>query len=680
VAVITGWGAVSALGWGASDLWRGVELGQDGITEILRFPTEAFGVKIAALVASPSHCEASANGCEASDLALDYALGAAMEARRSARLENDSVAPERVALVLGTSPLGDPIRVSELTERLGDALHIKGPRITVSTACTSSTNALGLALDLLRMNAAEVIITGGVDVLVPMVFAGFHALGVLSADKCTPFGQCLGTTLGEGAGFFVIERRAAAEARGVRARAAFLGYGLSGDAYHETGPDPSGSGVARGIRSALTHAGVRPEEIDYINAHGTGTAANDAAEWRALQSVFGARVRGVPVSSIKGIIGHAQAAAGVLETLVTLLGMERQLIPQTLNGGAPRANSPTDPVAQNTPRPGAFRRAVCCNSAFGGANATVVVAAPDVDEPAREPRATPTIVVAGVGLALTYELDANDDPQRDESRSLESKSPRANLNLSALDASSRYLTTASALALEDAGVGRVSGEERNTTGLIVGINIVSSESMRCLQRSIDERGLSFLSAPAFSRTVLNASAGSCSKALSLRGPLSTVSIGRGSGLLAILCAAQLLVERDDVTLMLAGGVDEYEDPPSDAHAHSLEGAVCVALGVENAHPSDVPTVRLSGWGIAGPDDVDAAITRALEMASFSRAAVQQVLGIDRPSDDHEGAMPSARDFAMATQLVRTGRANKVMVVARGSRSASCAAVLDRGCA
>jgi 3-oxoacyl-[acyl-carrier-protein] synthase II len=519
------------------------------------------------------------------------------------------------------------------------------------------------------------------------MFAGFHALGVLSADKCGPFGQRYGTTLGEGAGFFVLETRAGARARAVRVRASLLGYGLSGDAFHETGPDPTGSGVARAIRAALGHAGVRPEEIGYVNAHGTGTAANDPAEWRALQSVFGARARELPTSSTKSVIGHAQAAAGVLETLATLLGMERQLLPQTLNVGIPRANCPPDPVAQSTPRPGAFRHALCCNSAFGGANASVVVAAPDADEHARVPMPTRRVFVAGIGAALPHAVDAGallaaflsgklDSGKVDLDAHHASKGRGPSTDLASLDPSSRHLTAAAALALEDAGVGRVRGDLRNSAGLVCGINLVSPASVRDLRRSIDERGLPLLSATAFSRMVLNAPAGTCSKALSLRGPLSTVSIGRGSGLLAILYAGHLLSEREDVALMLAGGVDELDAQASKEQAHPSEGAACVMLSPAPPRPSPERSVHLAGWGIAGPGDIERAITRALQSASLPRAAVERVFGAKHPPGCGEDAVSSALDFVSATLCLRSGRARTVMVVASGGRSASCAAILD----
>jgi 3-oxoacyl-[acyl-carrier-protein] synthase II len=657
VAVVTGWGAVSSLGRGAAELWRALDAGRDGMTDIRRFSTQDFGVKIAALV--PTHNHEAAGRTPSADLCVDYALDAAREAWNHARLDETDASRQRVALVMGTSPGADLVRVCELTERIADELDVQGPRLTVSTACASSTNALGLALDLLDAGAADVVIAGGADVLTPMMFAGFHALGVLSPEKCGPFSERYGTTLGEGAGFLIVEKRERAAARGVDARAVLSGYGLSGDAFHETGPDPTGSGVARAIRGALSHAGIGPAEVDYVNAHGTGTQANDPAEWRALQSVLGERANGVPTSSTKSVLGHAQAAAGVLETIATLLCMERGVLPQTLHLSSRRANCPSDPIAQTTPRPGTFRHAVCTNSAFGGANAAVVITAPGAVEPAARSRRQ--VHVGGVGIG-TFDREGD---------------RVAGLDLAGLDPSSRCLAAAAARALEDSGLRRVRGELRDQTGLVCGINVVSPASIRDLRQSIEERGLPLLSATAFSRMVLNAPAGTCSKLFSLRGPLSTVTVGPGSGLFAIVYAASMVESRDDVQLMLAAGVDEPDDPEPNGHPPDC-GAACAVL---SAAPSPSFSVRLAGWAISGPEGLSEAIDRALQSAGLARSSIDREFGASPVTAiSHEkaygAAVSSAADFVRATQWLRSRDGKAALVVAGGGRSACCAAVLE----
>ena len=365
---------------------------------------------------------------------------------------------------------------------------------------------------------------------------------------------------------------------------------------------------------------------------------------------FGARAREIPISATKSVLGHAQAAAGVLEMIATLLCMQRRVLPQTLRVSTLRANCPPDPVAQSTPRPGAFRYAVCSNSAFGGANASTVIGTPDV-EATRDVAHRP-VYITGVGLASTHHTVSG-------------------LDLDGLDPSSRCLTAAAALALEDAGVRRVRGDLRDRAGLVCGINVVSPASIRDLRRSIEERGLPFLSANAFSRMVLNAPAGTCSKFLSLRGPLSTLSIGPGSGLLAIIYAASMLERRSEIAMMLAGGVDELEGRPSNEHD---EGAACVALSATVVVPAE-SQVRLAGWGIAGPKSLDDAVARALGAHTIRRDDCQLFGGT---ADERADAAPSARAFIEATHWLRTRREGRALVVAAGGRSASCAALLTVG--
>ena len=258
-------------------------------------------------------------GSAAWGLCRQFAMRAAEEAVCQARL-TAGPPPHRIGFVLGTS-LGDPDRdVHELAQDVVQNLDVAGPVITISTACSSSTSAIGIARDLLAMDAADAVITGGAAVLSPEVFAGFHALGVLSPGKCAPFSEPFGTTLGEGAGFLVLERSQSAFSRNAEPIATLAGYGLSADAHHETSPDPKGGGVYRAVRSALADASLQPSDVGYVNAHGSGTEANDPSEWRGIQRALGGEAT-VPVSSTKGAIGHTQGAAGALEVIVTILTM-----------------------------------------------------------------------------------------------------------------------------------------------------------------------------------------------------------------------------------------------------------------------------------------------------------------------------------------------------------------------
>ena len=690
-AVITGMGSVCALGRGAQALWSGIEAGRDGIRPIERFTTQGIKSKIAGMVPD-RNSEAFADR-SITDLNLEFALDAAREAWYMAGLDAAGIPAKRLALVLGTS-LGDfkqPLH--EVTEALADRLGIEGPVLTVSTACSSSTNALGLGMDLLRQGFADAVLAGGTDALNPTMLAGFNSLGVLSEGKCAPFSLPFGTTLGEGAGILVLETGSGAQARGAKNHGRLVGYGLSGDAFHETSPDPTGAGVARSITGALRHGGVTSEKITYVNAHGTGTSANDPAEWRALLSVFGEHAHAIPVSSTKSYLGHAQGACGVLELMVTLLAMHRQLAPPTLHATVARKNAPSDPVFAPTPRPHRSEYSVCTNSAFGGANAAVVIGLGEAAGGGSRP-AGRTVHVTGVGAlgahgwevaAILPAIQAGRPigdgrvPDFSPSELLPNIDPRG------LDPSSRFLTAATRLALADAGL--APKKTRNDrVGLVMGIDYPSPESSRALDKSIQRNGLPLLSTTAFSRMVLNAPAGTCTKLLSLGGPLSTISIGSGCGLAALAYAADWLRNRDDADQMVAGGLDEFD--PVAGESGAAEGAACAVLSA-SADPGKSAIV-MAGWGCAGRSGIHEAVRQACASAARGEKDFDTVFGsgldglwpgkavLDPvPAFGKGPAISSALAFLAAVQWLREGNSETVLVADAQGRSATIAIILTR---
>jgi 3-oxoacyl-[acyl-carrier-protein] synthase II len=657
--VITGIGAVSAVGPTRGALWEALAAGIDGIRPIERFRIDGIASPLGALV--PGYETPRAEPLAHRGLSIEFAIAAAREALQHAGVH--AVQPARIALVLGTS-IGDDLYeatpLDVVTARVADALAIAGPRITVSTACTSSTNAIGLAADLLADGHADLVIAGGTDVLTPEIYAGFHGVGVLSSTKCAPFSEPFGTTLGEGAGFVVLERADDARSRGATAYAAVCGYGLAADAFHETSPDPTGAGVARAITSALANAGVAATDIDYINAHGTGTEANDPAEWRAIVRVFGEHAERLPVSSTKGMLGHAQGAAGVLELITTVLAMREGVIPPTLNFTRPRANAPRDPVGSRLPRAGRLTRSVCTSAAFGGANAAVVVGDPALAAtPTEQRRPVYVLGVANVGSQVSLE------------KLVPTASPRG------LNPTTRYLTAAAALALEDAGL-RLRKHERERAGLFVGTTEVSPQTAAEFRASIAQRGFAQLSAAAFARMVVNAATGACTKLLGCKGPTTTLTTGDGSGLVALVYAARWLAHRRDADVLLAAGVDEVDRlrTPSGSAARPgragacdrskpvdgrTDGAACVVLGTAG-------TIRIAGWSIGAPGAFAETCEHARAMAELD--------DVDATYGDasHNGAAGSVVTFVDAVTALRRGEHRRVLV-GHATGGATCALVL-----
>jgi 3-oxoacyl-[acyl-carrier-protein] synthase II len=602
--VITGMGAVSALGFGVRSLARVLEEPVSGIARVTHFDTTGFTTTLGAVVPGRGDGEP----------AIAFARAAASEALAQAKLD-----PARIALVLGSSLGTAHERLYELTDLVADAIGVCGPRITVSTACSSSSNAIGLARDLVVSGVVDAAIAGGTDVLSPELFAGFHALGVLSKEPCAPFSFPEGTTLGEGAGFVVIERASNAERRGVTPLAWLLGYGLSCDAHHPTTPDPSGMGVARAIRAALSDAAIDPAAIGYVNAHATGTSANDPAEMLGIAAGVG---HDVPVSGSKSFLGHAQGAAGVLEIIVTILGLGAQRLPPTLHVKELRRSAPKDVVP--IPRAHAFDVALSLNSAFAGANTAVVLSRKPHPAPAR--KSVVLHVLGGARLEGSQESLRRDLPMAD---------PRG------MDPSTRWLASACARALADAGI-KASGELRDRAGLIAAVSGYSAESAAEFRRSIEERGLPKVNATAFAKMVLNAPAGVAATLLSLRGATSTLTTGRGGGALAIAYAAELLTHGAN-DLLVAASVDERTE---------ADGAAAIVLGMEARGPV------LAAW-ILGPPGADL-LPAALDRAGLSGTDVK----LDDDSFPRFLSAGSTMACVRALELLRDG-ARSVSVVTRG---------------
>lgn len=658
---ITGWGVASALGVGRDHLHSALLRGETGIAPIRRFDTSPFTANVGAMVAG---YESDARDPTA--LCFEFGSLALRDALEHARLDLDRLRSLRVALTLGTSLFGDH-NTERLARDLAEAFSIEGPAITVSTACTSSTQAIGFAADLIRQGFADLVLAGGIDVLTPELFAGFHALGVLSEGPCTPFGLQMGTTLGEGAGFLVIERGGL---RDTVARALLRGYGLSGDAYHATSPEPRGRGVAAAIRGALDDAGASEDEIGYVNAHGTGTVANDTAEWCAIQSVFGSELGGaLPLSSSKGHLGHAQSAAGVLEMITTLECMGAGLVPTTAGFERARPGGPPRPVGTTKPPALTYELALSSNSAFGGNNCALVFgnagpAATQAEEGRPVFLSAAAALCTGVSsldeLASIYESKSA-LAERELRFDLAAELPRADLR--GIDRASELLTAVTSRAFADAGV-QLRGKVRERTGLIAGVLRASTDSLERFHLSVERRGLAKPDTTAFAQVLPSAAQSACAKALNIRGPQSTITIGEGSGLMASVISAWMLARRRDADQIVAAAVDVMAKHVTGG---ALADAAC-ALVLCTA-----PTaVEVAGIGLAGPDQLNEAIAEAQQRWGSNE---WPELFIEE-QEPFAGMPATSSSFALAHAfaLLRKGRAKSALVASKGA-TASTAIIL-----
>ncbi|NTU41494.1 MAG: beta-ketoacyl-[acyl-carrier-protein] synthase family protein [Nitrospirales bacterium] len=412
-AVITGCGVCSPLGSGRESFFDALQAGVSGIDEITLFDASSFPVRIGGEVRdlSPDPVrERFPASADVSDRKVLLGLAAVAQAIEDAGLSDGALAGGDAGVSFGAAlevlnledlslsfrstgrglaPLFSEIlregrrlqHPMDTTNRIVTArFRISGQSFLNCSACVASTMAIGQAFGMIRRGEAELFICGGFDSMInPLGVGGFSLLGALSSRNdlrgaaCRPFdARRDGAVLGEGAGIVILESLDHALRRGARIYAEVVGFGTSLDAYKPTDPDPEGEGAALAMMAALSSAGLIPEEIDYINAHGTSTPKNDEVEVKAIKRVFGARAYRIPVSSTKSMHGHLIAASGAVETIACLLGFERNMIPPTINYKNP------DPFCDLDVVPGRARawrgRHILKNSfGFGGQNASLIL-------------------------------------------------------------------------------------------------------------------------------------------------------------------------------------------------------------------------------------------------------------------------------------------------------------------
>jgi 3-oxoacyl-[acyl-carrier-protein] synthase II len=389
---VTGLGVVSALGPDVAAFSDGLRAGRSGIAPLTLFDPRGFRARLAAQAPEPTP-PLPAEELATASRPDRFGLQAAFEAVAQAGLEPRDLDAAAVIFGTGTGGLnsteqflrasdGDvallvPHQPASVTDLVARHLAIYGPRSTIMTACSSSATAIGYAADRIRLGHVDVALAGGAEGLTRLTCAGFGCLRATAPgdEPCRPFdAERKGLTLGEGAAVLVLEELERARARGATVLALLGGWGITADAHHMTAPHPEGEGAARAMRAALADAGLVPEQIGYINAHGTGTPHNDAAETLAIKAVLGARAPSVPVSSIKSMVGHTLGAAGAIEAVASVLTLARGFIPPTVNLRVP------DPAFGLDYVPGQARQlqveALLSSSfAFGGNNTVLAFVA-----------------------------------------------------------------------------------------------------------------------------------------------------------------------------------------------------------------------------------------------------------------------------------------------------------------
>jgi 3-oxoacyl-[acyl-carrier-protein] synthase II len=402
--VVTGVGLVIPTGIGVATAWKNVCEGKSGIGPLTRFDASRFESKIAGEVKGFNpELSIEKKEIKRMDLFVQFALAATKEALEDAQLTITPEIGERMGVIVGTglgglptfeknhsallekgpgrvSPFFIPMLIANMASG-HIAMHFgaKGPNTCVVTACATGAHSIGDAFRAIQYGDAEVIISGGTEAnIAPLTVAGFNAMKALSTRNdepekaCRPFEKNRdGFVVAEGAGILILEELEHALKRGAKIYGEMVGYGYTADAYHITAPSPDGDGAARCMRMAMKDAGLNPEQIDTINAHGTSTTLNDLTETRAIKAVFGKHAHRVPISGTKSMTGHLLGAAGSTEAIFSLLTIRDGILPPTINYDIPDPECDLDYVP-NVARRASVEVAMSNAFGFGGTNATLV--------------------------------------------------------------------------------------------------------------------------------------------------------------------------------------------------------------------------------------------------------------------------------------------------------------------
>jgi len=402
--VVTGMGLVIPIGIGVGTAWKNVCEGKSGIGLLTRFDTNGFETKIAAEVKNfnPESC-IDKKEIKKMDLFIQYSIGATKEALEDARLAIGPDNAEQVGVIVGTglgglptiekyhkvllergpsriTPFFIPMLIANLASgQIAIQFGPKGPNTCVVTACATGAHCIGDAFRAIVYGDAEAMITGGTEAnITPLTVGGFNSMKALSTRNdepekaCRPFEKSRdGFVVAEGAGILILEELQFALNRKARIYAELVGYGYTGDAYHITAPSPEGEGAVRCMRMAIKDAKLKPEDVDYINAHGTSTPLNDFTETIAIKTVFGDHAKKIPISATKSMTGHLLGAAGSTEAIFTILAIQDGIMPPTINYEEPDPQCDLDYVP-NVARRKTINVAMSNAFGFGGTNATLI--------------------------------------------------------------------------------------------------------------------------------------------------------------------------------------------------------------------------------------------------------------------------------------------------------------------
>jgi 3-oxoacyl-[acyl-carrier-protein] synthase II len=695
-------GAITSQGNSLEDFWDGVSNGRVAIREVAHMSMDGFRTRLGGEVqnpAAPEHGYLSPDGFH--DRAIDFTIRAAEEAMANCGVGVGPIPAERWGVVIGTCNAGllageewyrrrkagekpDPRLVllvppQAFSEALSGIFDLRGPVLSVDTACAASANAIGYAAELIRNGQADAVLTGGADAFSDILYAGFNSLESLSPEPAAPYSRDRkGLSLGEGSGMLVLMREDLAREQGAPVLAEILGYGLSADGYHPTAPHPEGRGAARAIQTALAQGGVAPDEVRYVNSHGTGTPKNDPAETAATKVGLGEEAaHHAAVSSTKSMIGHLLGGAGAIEAISTVKTLERQLAPPTASFTEPDPECDLDYITEG-PRAMEIDIAVSNNFAFGGANASIVFARAGARPQGPPVPALDRVVITGLG-ALTpagTDLEALWEAYSAgrDCTSIEDGVRIGRVDFTPgdflgpkerkrVDGLGLFSIISSRQALDDAAL-ELDDENRTRVGAILGTGVGPMESMEGFSVGVIEEGAGGANPAVFPNTVYNAAGGQVAIKIGALGPASTVTAGHAAGA-SSLCYGCELAGADHADAMLCLGADSLTDTVITAYRELGVLASPANGGASASDGGDSPGMALAEAGIAVlVERLGAARKRGARIHAevLGHAVTSDARGIGRLDPEGEGL-----ERAMRLALERAGVAAQDLAAVWASR-------------
>ena len=575
--VITGLGLVCAIGDNVDECFDAALNGKSGIADAKSFDTtECYSHKGAEVRLSD---EELAGGKYDRTTALG--IKAAGEAIKDAGIDMDSEVASEIGVLLGSCIAGaacvekyykqkakgekgdisnlKAMPASVIAGNVADYYNAGGITANIVNACAAGTLSLSLAIDLIRGGKGEIFLAGGCDSFSSLAYSGFHALRALAPSDCSPFNHSDGITLGEGAGVLVVESYEHAVKRGARIYCDVLGSGVSSDAYHITAPRPDGEGQMNVITRAVKNSGLKFSDIDYVNAHGTGTAKNDESEFLSLKTLFEGS-KDLYVSSTKSMTGHCLGAAGAIEAVFTVKALVEGKLPPTTGYSEEdlkvlEEKSGSINFIANKPVTKDVNYVMSNSFAFGGNNASIVFA--------KDPNVLnltcpkQSLYVTGIGMVNgEYNEEKGDYIAKLDTDLFKAYGVKSAF-LRKLDRLSQLQLLSGIRALEDAGI-TVNEENEGVIGICIGTNDGPMTEIANFQKGIIRDGIEKGSAFAFPNTVYNAAGGYLSIATGIKGYNVTIANGFQSGIQSV-CAAAGAIMFGYESIMLASGTDECTD-------------------------------------------------------------------------------------------------------------------------